>query len=88
MKLTKIYIGSNNETGKLELDKILSVMITANQGYTIVQGVGYWNGKSEDTAIIEIYGDYNLGIIPELKRVCEQDSLLVAESIIDVKFYD
>lgn len=86
MKYTKIYAGSNNTTGDLDIASILDVMKTANQGYTLVQGVGYWEGKCENTAIIEIYGEYNLGIIPELKRVCEQDSILVAELIANVTY--
>ena len=99
MKLTKIYCGSNNETGELELDKIKEVMETAQAGYTLMQGEGvyrtYINSDSqsyklqyEDTAIIEIYGDYNTGIIPELKRVLKQNSILVAEFITEVKYND
>lgn len=89
MKYTKIYCGSNNETGILELDKIKDVLgrwIT--EGYTLIQAEGYWQGKSENTAIIEIYGNYNLGIIPELKRVLKQDSILVITSIIDAEYND
>jgi hypothetical protein len=86
MKYTKIYIGSNNITGILEVDKIKEVLATGQCGYTLTQGIGYWEGKNEDTAIVEIYGDYNLGIIPELKRVCMQDSIMVASSIVDVNF--
>lgn len=88
MKCTKIYIGSNNKTGKLELDKILDIMSTAMQGYTLTQAQGFYNGKSENTAVIEIYGNYNLGIIPELKSQLQQNSILVAESITEVNFND
>lgn len=86
MKHTKIYIGSNNTTGELELAKILDILATANQGYTLTQGLGYYEGKRENVAIVEIYGDYNLGIIPQLKTTLEQDSILVAESITQVTF--
>ena len=88
MKYTKIYVGSNNITGELELAKILDILSTAMQGYTITQGIGYYNGKSEDTAIIEIYGNYNTGIIPELKSQLKQNSILVAESITEVNYND
>ena len=88
MKLTKIYIGSNNTTGELEITKILDVMSTSNSGYILTQGQEFWQGKSENVAIIDIYGDYNTGIIPELKRVLQQDSILVAEVITEVNFND
>lgn len=88
MKLTKIYCGSNNETGELEIAKILDIMATAQQGYTPTQGQGFYKGKTENTAVIEIYGNYNLGIIPELKRELKQDSILVAESIAEVNYND
>ena len=88
MRYTKIYCGSNNETGILELDTIEDILSTAQAGYTITTGKGYYKGKKELTAIIEIYGNYNTGIIPELKRVLKQDSLLVAEFIAVVNFYD
>lgn len=88
MKYTKIYIGSNNTTGELEIAKILDIMSTSQSGYTLTQGQGFWQGKSENTAIIEIYGDYNLGIIPELKKQLAQKSILVAESIVQVNYND
>lgn len=89
MKLTKIYIGSNNTTKELELEKIENVLNRWQEGYTIIiiKAQGYWKGQKENTAIIEIYGNYNTGIIPELKRELEQDSILVAEFISDVNFY-
>jgi hypothetical protein len=89
MKYTKIYIGSNNETGELELAKIHWVLqMLGNCGYTLTQGKGYWQGKTENTAVIEIYGNYNTGIIPELKQELGQNSILVAESITEVNYND
>lgn len=73
-------------TGILELDKIKNILALGQCGYTLTQGFGYWKGNTEHTAIIEIYGDYNLGIIQDLKRELKQDSILVAESITEVNF--
>lgn len=86
MKLTKIYIGSNNETGILEIDKIKAILNSLGQcsGYTIITGKGYYQGIEENTAIIEIYGGYNSGIIPQLKQDLKQDNILVAEFITEV----
>ncbi len=86
MKLTKIYCGSNNETGELELGKIRKIMtLEGNCSYTIIEAEGYDSKISEHTAIIEIYGEYNTGILIELKAQLKQNSLLVAESYQEVK---
>lgn len=87
MKLTKIYVGSNNTTKELEIEKIEDVLNRWQEGYTIIPCSGYWKGQKENTAIIEIYGNYNAGIIPELKRELKQDSLLVAEFITATHFF-
>ena len=87
MKYTKIYIGSNDDTRTLEIGKIKKVL-SVLKGYTITFSSGYWNNIEEEVAIIEIYGDYNLGIIPQLKQTLTQKSILVAESIVDANFYE
>lgn len=87
MKYTKIYIGSNNKTGEVEIVKALGIIESlGNCGYTSTLGRGYWENKREQTLVIEIYGDYNTGIIPELKRELKQDSILVVEQLAEVKF--
>lgn len=85
MIYTKIYVGSNNVTNVLEIEKIHDIL-DGLQGYTMTIAKGYWQGKLEDTAIIEIYGDYNLGIISDLKRILQQGSIMVVTSIVDVTF--
>lgn len=86
MKLTKIYCGSNNITGILELDTIKAVLNRTQAGYTIIEAMGIWEGKQENTAIIEIYGDYNLAIPLELKRELKQDSILIVKSLSNINF--
>ena len=86
MKLTKIYVGSNNETGVLELDKIISVLDRWEDNFSIIEAMDFYNSKEEKTAIIEIYGNYNLGIVPELKRELKQDSILVVSDYKEVEF--
>ena len=88
MKLTKIYCGSNNETGILEMDIILEVLNRRISSYTIIKAKGRYNGKSEDTAIIEIYGNYNLGIVPSLQQELKQEHILVVEFIVNTNIKD
>lgn len=86
MEYTKIYIGSNNETKELELDKITNYLNTQLQGYTIIKTLGYWKGTREDSCIIEIYGNYNRAIPSELKKILKQDSIMVVTCFNEVKF--
>ena len=70
----------------LEVDIIKSVLNRwIVHGYTLILAKGYWEGRSEDTAIIEIYGDYNLGIVSSLKQELKQESLLVVELLCEEK---
>lgn len=86
MQYTKLYIGSNNETKELELDKIISYLNTQLEGYTIIETLGFWKGKEEKSCIVEIYGNYNLAIVGELKKILKQNSIIVATQFIEVAF--
>ena len=86
MEYTKIYIGSNNDTKILELDKIQNILNIWIESYTIIQATGVWKGTKENTAIVEIYGTYNLGIIELLKRELKQDTILVVNNFLEVNF--
>jgi hypothetical protein len=86
MQYTKLYIGSNNETKELELDKITEYLNNQLEGYTIIKTIGYYNGKAEESCIIEIYGSYNLAIVGELKKILKQDSILVISDFKETEF--
>lgn len=52
--LFKLYIGSNNKTGKLEEQKAIKIVSKQFEGFTAFKGLGYWQGKPERTLIVEI----------------------------------
>lgn len=86
--ITRIYIGSNNLTKELELDKIEEVVNKYHYGYTIILASGYWKTKKENTAIIEICDELvTEDLLTELKRELKQDSLLVSRIVSDNIFY-
>lgn len=74
----KAYIGSNNETKELEIDKILSTVNKNHQGFTLDYPVtGYWKGEAEDTAVLHL-SDENQKVIDtlnELKEVLDQEAI-------------
>lgn len=82
--ITKIYIGSDNTTKVLELEKIESIVNKYHKGYTIIQCNGYWLGNKENTAIVEICDELVDEImLLEIKRLCKQDSLLISRLLSD-----
>lgn len=48
----QLFVGSCNDTHKLEMDKIRGVLDLGHDGYTIYQAKGCWKGGQEDTAVI------------------------------------
>lgn len=48
----KAFIGSNNKTKKLEVDKIISTVNANHEAFTLQYPViGCWRGETEQTAI-------------------------------------
>jgi CRISPR/Cas system-associated exonuclease Cas4 (RecB family) len=76
--LNKLYIGSNNQTHKLEIDKIKKTLNLYFEGATIYEAKGFWKGNEEKTAIVEIETEENEKIkelIDELKKTLRQEAI-------------
>jgi hypothetical protein len=81
-KLFTLYIGSNNETKQLELDKIKKRIGEFFDGFTLSECVGYWHGSEERTARIEINTNEKDSIkilIQVLKDELKQDFIAYKE---------
>lgn len=82
MKKANIYIGSNNTTHKLELDKIEQVIGNTFEGFTIYEVIGYWQHKQEKSARVEILISENqeiniVKLCKELKTILGQDAIML-----------
>jgi hypothetical protein len=55
MQTFTLYIGSNNETKELELDKIKQIISRSHDGFTIYTATGAWLGSEEATAVVLIH---------------------------------
>jgi hypothetical protein len=82
MIYNKIYIGSNNETKKVEKEKLFEIISNWGYDFTGIDTIGYYKGEKENSIIIEIYGEININMIHELKRVLKQYSII---HVIDYK---
>jgi len=81
-KSFQLFIGQNNETKKLETEKITSVLSKYFDGFTIQKCVGFWRGQQEKTAIVYICDDEKLVFecIKTLKKELFQDSITCVET--------
>jgi len=82
MKKAYIYIGSNNETHRLELNRIKEVISSKFDGFSLAEITGYWKGTEEKTAKVEIIIEDSqelkiVSLCKELKTELSQESILV-----------
>jgi hypothetical protein len=75
------YIGHNNKTKELEVQKIEEIVSAHFDGFTTSEVVGYWKGAKERTLKIEVITDEKPSILArigkELKTKLEQESVLM-----------
>ena len=79
MRLYRLYIGSNNETGKLEQAKIQEIASRHFDGWTLYNALGAWKGQLEHSAILEIateHSDEIVSLANELKEKLSQQSIM------------
>ncbi len=77
-----IYIGSNNETHKLEKAKAIEVISEYFDGFTAYEVIGYWKGIKEKTLKVEIAVDSTadttiIQVCKQLKELLHQEAIMV-----------
>jgi hypothetical protein len=80
--LYKIYIGSNNETKKLEDKKAIQIASTYFNGFTCQTASGFWKGMQEKTLVLEIETDDKKKVIElaeKLKTELYQEAIAIAK---------
>lgn len=82
----RIYIGSDNKTGQLDVKLIKDLLNKHFDGWTLEHGVGAYEGKEEQTAIITISTDQSLleKFVYQAKKALRQKSI-AAEQVNDLK---
>jgi hypothetical protein len=77
MQTYTIYVGSNNATKELELDKIRTIAARRHDGLTLYTATGYWLGTPEATAVLIIHDQENeiTATIADLKKELNQDAI-------------
>lgn len=70
--LYRYYIGSNNQTKKLESKKAIGIISKVFQGFTAFTGTGYWQGEQEKTLIVEIETAELEKLLSTARELCKQ----------------
>ena len=78
--LHTLYIGANNETKEVEIDKAIDIIGNEFDGFTFWNANGFWKGSQEKTLIVQIetskINKETLNIvIRTLKKELKQDSI-------------
>lgn len=74
----KAFIGSNNKTKKLEVDKIVSTVNANHEAFTLDYPViGYWRGEAEETAVLYLSDERSkvINTLNRLKEVLNQEAI-------------
>jgi hypothetical protein len=77
-----LYVGADNETGEIDLDRLSKIVGKRHEGFTIVPASGYWQGSPEPSALVIISGD-GLDVLPTVKDIkseLDQESVGIAWS--------
>lgn len=77
-KTYRLLIGSNNDTGKLEADKIIAITLKHFDGATItLNHIGIWRGGQEKSAEVLVVANEEklFNYIDELKEELKQDAV-------------
>lgn len=82
-QLHGLLIGSNNKTHKLEQKKIEAIVGKNFPGFTLSRVTGHWQGKRENTALVEINTNNRklvMATVLKLKKELKQDAIAIKTS--------
>lgn len=85
-----IYIGSNNETHKLEASRSIDIISRYFEGFTAYEVIGYWRGSKENTLKVEVASDEGstkvIRLCKELKKELQQEAILLEQVESNIAF--
>lgn len=57
MNTWALYIGADNDTGQINLERIKELVGKHHEGFTVIPGQGRWQGTDEPSAMVLITSD-------------------------------
>jgi hypothetical protein len=89
MKTYELFIGANNDTKEVEIDKITKILDNYfTDGYTVKDCLGRWNGENEKSVSVTIMADASTLRIVLRELVTELKQEAVAfHTVAQLQFY-
>jgi hypothetical protein len=78
MTTFNLYVGANNKTGKVEVQRLQAILDKNHAGYTLNFSVkGVWKSKHEASVIVTIADEHQkvLDTVTRLKRELKQEAI-------------
>ena len=78
----RLYVGANNRTKRVEINKIERFLNSRTDGYTIIPARGYWQGQREPSVVIEMQVTKRQAIViaTGLKGVLKQEAIGICKA--------
>ena len=73
-----LYVGADNVTGEIDLDRIASIVSKRHAGFTLLPASGYWQGQPEPSCVVVISGASTYDVIEtiaDLRVELKQDAI-------------
>lgn len=73
----EILVGANNQTGRVERDRLAAILDTRHDGWTIRDGVGSWKGQREESVTVLLSDDADaiMATMREIVTALDQDAV-------------
>jgi hypothetical protein len=80
-RTVELFIGSDNQTGLLDMGRIETIVSKRFDGFTIWTAMGHYRGSEENTAVVLVSGDpvSIAHTITDLRVELSQDSIGVID---------
>ncbi len=77
-----LYRIITEDISKFKTEKTIDLVSKFFRGFTVIKATGFWNGRAEDSLIIEIQTDNKTDVLwlaNQIKLQNNQDSILIQE---------
>lgn len=76
--LARFFIGANNDTKRVETEKVVSVLSARFDAFTVSPSSGYWKGTPEESVVVEVASEIDhdwKAIAKELATTLKQEAV-------------
>jgi hypothetical protein len=77
MESVMLYVGADNETGVIDLERLGKVLASRHEGFTMWPAEGSWQGTPEPCAVILVSDEHDqiMGTCDQIKTELRQEAV-------------